>query len=122
MRVTCTDTGRPAPGELVTSRAGLALDGQRGGRGPDLLGEVANLVPPGRGHQVAASRNHTHIPSQPGIPPWVRFGLPGGWGGQGGEPGSFGLRLLTGAAAADGAVGREPGRAQRQPRRGLDLG
>ena len=37
-------------------------------------------------------------------------------------PGSFGLRVFTRAAAPDGAVGREPGRPQRQPGRGLDLG
>ena len=52
----------------------------------------------------------------------ARMASVGGSAGRSVAPGSFGLRVFTRAAAPDGAVGREPGRAQRQPGRGLDLG
>jgi hypothetical protein len=56
----------PGPPQRGLARAGLALDGQRGGRSPDLLGEVTDPVPFGRPDEIAAIRSHTHIPPHPG--------------------------------------------------------
>ena len=51
------DPGAPQRG---LAGVGLALDGQRGRRGPHLPGEVANLAHLGRAHQGAANRSHPH--------------------------------------------------------------
>jgi hypothetical protein len=56
----------PGPPQRRLARAGLTLDGQRGGRDPDLLGEVTNPVSFGRTDEIAPNRSHTHIPPQSG--------------------------------------------------------